>query len=432
MKITIIGTGYVGLVNGACLSDYGHVVNCIDIDVNKISTLNNGIIPIYEPGLEDVVKRNVEARRLFFSPNYYSVKESDLVFIAVGTPTIEGGKGADLSYLENAVKEVAMNLEKDTIIVMKSTVPVGTCKRMKNFINEVLIERDKSHLIWFDVVSNPEFLKEGDAVNDFFNPDIIVVGADNDTSISKMKELYGNDIYVTKTESSEMIKYASNAMLATRISFVNELANLCEKVGANIDEVKTGMGMDTRIGPKFLNPGCGYGGSCFPKDVKALLSLAEENEIELNVVKATEKVNNNQKHIILEKLKKLNDYDVNNKTYSILGLAFKPETDDMREAPSLTIIEDIFENFENVKIKAYDPMIERINVPEGVIACSNLEECLKETDFIILVTEWDEFKKINWNEVSNIVNYKALVIDGRNIFNQEEIFNNGLTYLRIG
>ena len=432
MKITIIGTGDVGLVNGAGLSDYGHVVNCIDIDVNKISTLNNGIIPIYEPGLEDVVKRNVEARRLFFSPNYYSVKESDLVFIAVGTPTIEGGKGADLSYLENAVKEVAMNLEKDTIIVMKSTVPVGTCKRMKNFINEVLIERDKSHLIWFDVVSNPEFLKEGDAVNDFFNPDIIVVGADNDTSISKMKELYGNDIYVTKTESSEMIKYASNAMLATRISFVNELANLCEKVGANIDEVKTGMGMDTRIGPKFLNPGCGYGGSCFPKDVKALLTLAEENEIDLNVVKATEKANDNQKHIILEKLKKLNDYDVNNKTYSILGLAFKPETDDIREAPSLTIIEDIFENFENVKIKAYDPMIERINVPEGVIACSNLEECLKETDFIILVTEWDEFKKINWNEVSNIVNYKALVIDGRNIFNQEEIFNNGLTYLRIG
>lgn len=432
MKITIIGTGYVGLVNGACLSDYGHIVNCVDINASKITSLNNGIIPIYEPGLEDVVKRNVEARRLFFSPNYYSVKESDLVFIAVGTPTIESGKGADLSYLENAVKEVAMNLEKDTIIVMKSTVPVGTCKKMKNFINEVLVERDKSHMIWFDVVSNPEFLKEGDAVNDFFNPDRIIVGADNDTSISKMKELYGNDIYVTKTESSEMIKYASNAMLATRISFINELANLCEKVGANIDEVKTGMGMDTRIGPKFLNPGCGYGGSCFPKDVKALLILAEENEIELNVVKATEKANDNQKHIILEKLKKLNDYDVNNKTYSILGLAFKPETDDIREAPSLTIIEDIFENFENVKIKAYDPMIERINVPEGVIVCSNLEECLTETDFIILVTEWDEFKKINWNEVSNIVNYKALVIDGRNIFSQEEIFNNGLTYLRIG
>lgn len=432
MKISIIGTGYVGLVNGACLSDYGHVVNCIDIDVNKISTLNNGIIPIYEPGLEDVVKRNVEARRLFFSSNYYSVKESDLVFIAVGTPTIEGGKGVDLSYLENAVKEVVMNLEKDTIIVMKSTVPVGTCKRMKDFINEVLVERDKSHMIRFDVVSNPEFLKEGDAVNDFFNPDRIIVGADNDTSISKMKELYGNDIYVTKTESSEMIKYASNAMLATRISFVNEIANLCEKVGANIDEVKTGMGMDTRIGSKFLNPGCGYGGSCFPKDVKALLTLAEENEIELNVVKATEKANNIQKHIILEKLKKLNDYDVNNKTYSILGLAFKPETDDTREAPSLTIIEDIFENFENVKIKAYDPMIERINVPEGVIACSNLEECLKETDFIILVTEWDEFKKINWKEASNIVNYKALVIDGRNIFSQEDIINNGLTYLRIG
>ena len=432
MKITIIGTGYVGLVNGACLSDYGHVVNCIDIDINKITTLNNGIIPIYEPGLEDIVKRNVEARRLFFSPNYYSVKESDLVFIAVGTPTIEGGRGVDLSYLEKAVKEIAMNLEKDTIIVMKSTVPVGTCKKMKDFINEVLVERDKSHMIWFDVVSNPEFLKEGDAVNDFFNPDRIIVGADNDTSILKMKELYGNDIYVTKTESSEMIKYASNAMLATRISFINELANLCEKVGANIDEVKTGMGMDTRIGSKFLNPGCGYGGSCFPKDVKALLTLAEENEIELNVVKATEKANVNQKHIILEKLKKMNDYDVNNKTYSILGLAFKPGTDDTREAPSLTIIEDIFENFENVKIKAYDPIIERINVPEGVIACSNLEECLKESDFIILVTEWDEFKKINWNEVSNIVNYKALVIDGRNIFNQEEIFNNGLTYLRIG
>ena len=432
MKITIIGTGYVGLVNGACLSDYGHIVNCVDINVSKITALNDGIIPIYEPGLEEIIKRNIEARRLFFSPNYYSVKESDLVFIAVGTPTIEGGKGADLSYLEKAVKEVAMNLEKDTIIIMKSTVPVGTCNRMKGLVNEILIERDKSHKIWFDIVSNPEFLKEGDAVNDFFNPDRIIVGADNNFSINKMKELYGPDIYITKTESSEMIKYASNAMLATRISFINELANLCEKVGANIDEVKTGIGLDSRIGPKFLNPGCGYGGSCFPKDVDALLVLAEENNIELNVVKATEKANNIQKHIILEKLKALNSYDVNNKTYAILGLAFKPGTDDTREAPSFTIIEDIFENFENVTIKAYDPMIERINVPEGVISCSNLEGCLKDADIIILVTEWDVFKTMDWKDISKIINERALIIDGRNIFDANEINKYGLSYLRIG
>lgn len=435
MKISVIGTGYVGLVNGACLSEMGHDVVCIDIDESKINNLNNGIISIYEPGLEEIVKRNKSNNRLFFTTNYDSIKDSHLVYIAVGTPCIEGSIEVNMQYIETALKNVANHIETDVIIVMKSTVPVGTSKFAKNLIKDILDKRGLSN-VWFDVVSNPEFLKEGDAINDFLHPDRIVVGSENDFSTMIMKSIYGENILVTNITSSEMIKYASNAMLATRISFMNELANLCEVYGASVDDVKNGIGLDSRIGNKFLNAGCGYGGSCFPKDVNGFLQMGKINNIELNVVNAVKIANENQKHIILKKLKNLNDYDVNGKTISILGLSFKPETDDMREAPSITIIKDIQDNFKNIKIKVYDPIAmdncKKIFNEDLIYYSENLNDCLYKTDIIVLVTEWLEFKKINWSEISKIVNENAIVIDGRNIFKREDIINNGLKYFRIG
>ena len=435
MKISVIGTGYVGLVNGACLSEMGHDVVCIDIDESKINNLNNGIISIYEPGLEEIVKRNKSNNRLFFTTNYDSIKDSHLVYIAVGTPCIEGSIEVNMQYIETALKNVANHIENDVIVVMKSTVPVGTSKFAKNLIKDILDKRGISN-VWFDVVSNPEFLKEGSAINDFLYPDRIVVGSENDFSTMIMKSLYGENILVTNIASSEMIKYASNAMLATRISFMNELANLCEVYGANVDDVKKGIGLDSRIGNKFLNAGCGYGGSCFPKDVNGFLQMGEKNNVELNVVKGVKIANEKQKHIILKKLKALNDYDVNGKTISILGLSFKPETDDMREAPSITIIKDIQNNFNNVKIKVYDPIAmcnsKSILNDDTIYYSENMNDCLCNSDIIILVTEWSEFKNINWDEISKIVNKDAIVIDGRNIFIKKDVINNGLKYIRIG
>lgn len=436
MKISIIGTGYVGLVNGACLSEMGHDVTCIDVDEEKINKLNNNIISIYEPGLEEIVKRNKDNNRLFFTTNYDSIKDSHLVYIAVGTPCIEGSIEVNMQYIETALKNVANHIENDVIIVMKSTVPVGTSKYAKNLIKDILDKRGILSNVWFDVVSNPEFLKEGNAINDFLYPDRIVVGSENDFSTMIMKSLYGENILVTNIASSEMIKYASNAMLATRISFMNELANLCEVYGASVDDVKKGIGLDSRIGNKFLNAGCGYGGSCFPKDVNGFLQMGEKNNVELNVVKGVKIANENQKHIILKKLKALNDYDVNNKTISILGLSFKPETDDMRESPSLVIIKDIQTNYKNVNIKVYDPIAmdncKKILNDNTIYYSRDMIDCLSCSDIIILVTEWDEFKKINWCEISNIVNKNAIIIDGRNIFNRKDIINKGLNYLRIG
>ena len=436
MKISVIGTGYVGLVNGACLSEMGHDVVCIDIDEGKINNLNNGIISIYEPGLEEIVKRNKINNRLFFTTNYDSIKDSHLVYIAVGTPCIEGSIEVNMQYVETALKNVANHIENDVIIVMKSTVPVGTSKFAKNLIKDILDKRGILSNVWFDVISNPEFLKEGSAINDFLYPDRIVVGSENDFSTMIMKSLYGENILVTNIASSEMIKYASNAMLATRISFMNELANLCEVYGASVDDVKKGIGLVSRIGNKFLNAGCGYGGSCFPKDVNGFLQMGEKNNVELNVVKGVKIANENQKHIILKKLKALNDYDVNNKTISILGLSFKPETDDMRESPSLVIIKDIQTNYKNVNIKVYDPIAmdncKKILNDNTIYYSRDMIDCLSCSDIIILVTEWDEFKKINWCEISNIVNKNAIIIDGRNIFNRKDIINKGLNYLRIG
>lgn len=436
MKISVIGTGYVGLVNGACLSEMGHDVTCIDIDIDKINKLNNGIISIYEPGLEEIVKRNKKDNKLHFTTNYDSIKDSHLVFIAVGTPCIEGSMEVNMEYVKLALINVANNIDSDIIIIMKSTVPVGTHIYARNIINNVLTERGKLSDVWFDIVSNPEFLKEGDAINDFFNPDRIVVGSEDDFSTMIMKSLYGENILVTKIASAEMIKYASNAMLATRISFMNELANLCEVYGANVDEVKLGMGFDSRIGNKFLNAGCGYGGSCFPKDVNGFLQMGEINDIELNVVKGVKKANENQKHIILKKLQSLNDYDINGRTISILGLTFKPETDDMREAPSITIIKDIQNNFSDIKIKVYDPIAmdncRKILGDSSIYYSNNLIDCLSKTDIIILVTEWEEFKNIKWEDISKLVNKGSIVIDGRNIFDIKDVTNNGLKYLRIG
>ena len=435
MKISVIGTGYVGLVNGACLSEMGHDVVCIDIDESKVNNLNNGIISIYEPGLEEIVKRNKMNNRLFFTTNYDSIKDSHLVYIAVGTPCIDGCMEVNMQYVETALKNVANHIENDVIIVMKSTVPVGTSKYAKNLIKDILGKRGISN-VWFDVVSNPEFLKEGNAINDFLYPDRIVVGSENDFSTMIMKSLYGENILVTNIVSSEMIKYASNAMLATRISFMNELANLCEVYGANVDDVKKGIGLDSRIGNKFLNAGCGYGGSCFPKDVNGFLQMGEMNNVELNVVKGVKIANDNQKHIILKKLKALNDYDVNGKTISILGLSFKPETDDMREAPSITIIRDIQDNFNNIRIKVYDPIAicncKNILNDDTIYYSESMIDCLYNSDIIILVTEWSEFKNINWDEISKIVNKDAIVIDGRNIFIKKDVINNGLKYIRIG
>ena len=414
----------------------GHDVVCIDIDEGKINNLNNGIISIYEPGLEEIVKRNKINNRLFFTTNYDSIKDSHLVYIAVGTPCIEGSIEVNMQYVETALKNVANHIENDVIIVMKSTVPVGTSKFAKNLIKDILDKRGILSNVWFDVISNPEFLKEGSAINDFLYPDRIVVGSENDFSTMIMKSLYGENILVTNIASSEMIKYASNAMLATRISFMNELANLCEVYGASVDDVKKGIGLDSRIGNKFLNAGCGYGGSCFPKDVNGFLQMGEKNNVELNVVKGVKIANENQKHIILKKLKALNDYDVNNKTISILGLSFKPETDDMRESPSLVIIKDIQTNYKNVNIKVYDPIAmdncKKILNDNTIYYSRDMIDCLSCSDIIILVTEWDEFKKINWCEISNIVNKNAIIIDGRNIFNRKDIINKGLNYLRIG
>ena len=341
----------------------------------------------------------------------------------------------NMQYVETALKNVANHIENDVIIVMKSTVPVGTSKYAKNLIKDILGKRGISN-VWFDVVSNPEFLKEGNAINDFLYPDRIVVGSENDFSTMIMKSLYGENILVTNIVSSEMIKYASNAMLATRISFMNELANLCEVYGANVDDVKKGIGLDSRIGNKFLNAGCGYGGSCFPKDVNGFLQMGEMNNVELNVVKGVKIANDNQKHIILKKLKALNDYDVNGKTISILGLSFKPETDDMREAPSITIIRDIQDNFNNIRIKVYDPIAicncKNILNDDTIYYSESMIDCLYNSDIIILVTEWSEFKNINWDEISKIVNKDAIVIDGRNIFIKKDVINNGLKYIRIG
>lgn len=436
MNIAIVGTGYVGLVSGTCFAEMGIDVTCVDIDQSKINRLLNGEIPIYEPGLEDMVKRNVDAGRLHFTTDLATCLDKvEVVFSAVGTPPDEDGS-ADLKYVLAVARTFGQHIKKYTILVTKSTVPVGTAQKVKTAIQEELAKRGEK--IDFDVASNPEFLKEGAAVKDFMTPDRVVVGTESARARKIMSRLYkpfmlsGERMIFTDIPSAEMIKYAANSMLATRISFMNDIANLCEKVGADVTMVRKGIGSDTRIGRKFLYAGCGYGGSCFPKDVKALIRTAEQNGYEMKVLKAVEEVNEKQKSILFEKLQKHYDGNLKGKTIALWGLAFKPETDDMREAPALVLIDKLIAA--GCAVKVYDP----ISMPEckrrignKVIYCNDMYDAAVDANTLLLVTEWKEFRIPSFAVLKKAMVDKV-IIDGRNIYDKEEVAEHGFTYYKIG
>lgn len=436
MNIAIVGTGYVGLVSGTCFAEMGIDVTCVDIDRQKIDRLQNGEIPIYEPGLEDMVKRNVDAGRLHFTTDLATCLDKvEVVFSAVGTPPDEDGS-ADLKYVLAVARTFGQHIKKYTILVTKSTVPVGTAQKVKTAIQEELAKRGEK--IDFDVASNPEFLKEGAAVKDFMTPDRVVVGTESMRARKIMTRLYkpfmlsGERMIFTDIPSAEMIKYAANSMLATRISFMNDIANLCEKVGADVNMVRKGIGSDTRIGRKFLYAGCGYGGSCFPKDVKALIRTAEQNGYEMKVLKAVEEVNEKQKSILFEKLQKHYDGNLKGKTIALWGLAFKPETDDMREAPALVLIDKLVAA--GCAVKVYDP----ISMPEckrrigdKVVYCRDMYDAAVDADALLLVTEWKEFRMPSFAVLKKTMADK-IIIDGRNIYDKEEVAEHGFTYYKIG
>lgn len=437
MKIAIVGTGYVGLVTGTCFAEMGTEVFCIDIDQNKIDKLKNGIIPIFEPGLDEMVERNHKAGRLNFTTDLSSIlNEVDIVFSAVGTPPDEDGS-ADLKYVLDVARTIGQELNKYMVIVTKSTVPVGTAKLIKKTIQEELDKRGLTDLK-FDVASNPEFLKEGAAITDFMQPDRVVVGVESDQAKQLMERLYkpftlnNYRIIYTDIPSAEMIKYAANAMLATRISFMNDIANMCEIVGADINMVRKGIGADVRIGSKFLYAGCGYGGSCFPKDVKALIHTAQNLGYEMKILEAVEEVNKFQKKILFEKLMKYYDNDIKGKTIAVWGLAFKPKTDDMREAPSLVIIDKILEA--GGKVKAYDPVAmeeaKRI-LDDSITYAKDIYDATLEADAILMVTEWNEFRLPTWEVIKKTMK-KPVVFDGRNIYNKQEMNEIGFDYFGIG
>ena len=436
MKIVIVGTGYVGLVSGTCFSEMGVDVTCVDIDRKKIDKLRQGIIPIYEPGLEELVSKNVNAGRLHFTTDLREIRdEVEVVFSAVGTPPDEDGS-ADLKYVLEVARSVGQNMKKYLVIVTKSTVPVGTALKVKNAIQEELDRRGVN--IEFDVASNPEFLKEGAAVNDFMSPDRVVVGVANERAKEIMSRLYkpfmlsGDRMIFTDIPSAEMIKYAANSMLATRISFMNDMANLCELVGADINMVRKGIGTDSRIGKKFLYAGCGYGGSCFPKDVKALIKTAEQNGYEMQVLKAVENVNEKQKSILFDKFMKHFNGKVKGKTVAMWGLAFKPETDDMREAPALVLI-DLLLNA-GVSVKVYDPIAMdecHRRIGDKVIYCKDMYEATVDADALMLVTEWKEFRVPSWSVLKKVMR-GHVVVDGRNIYDGKELKENGFNYYKIG
>ena len=436
MKIVIVGTGYVGLVSGTCFSEMGVDVTCVDVDRKKIDKLRQGIIPIYEPGLEELVSKNVNAGRLHFTTDLREIlDEVEVVFSAVGTPPDEDGS-ADLKYVLEGARSVGQNMKKYLVIVTKSTVPVGTALKVKNAIQEELDRRGVN--IEFDVASNPEFLKEGAAVHDFMSPDRVVVGVANERAKEIMSRLYkpfmlsGDRMIFTDIPSAEMIKYAANSMLATRISFMNDMANLCELVGADINMVRKGIGTDSRIGKKFLYAGCGYGGSCFPKDVKALIKTAEQNGYEMQVLKAVENVNEKQKSILFDKFMKHFNGKVKGKTVAMWGLAFKPETDDMREAPALVLI-DLLLNA-GVSVKVYDPIAMdecHRRIGDKVIYCKDMYEATVDADTLMLVTEWKEFRVPSWSVLKKVMR-GHVVVDGRNIYDGKELKGNGFNYYKIG
>lgn len=435
MNIAIVGTGYVGLVTGTCFAEMGAHVTCVDVDAQKIQKLKDGIMPIYEPGLEELVKRNVGFERLKFTTDLTEVLDDvEVVFSAVGTPPDEDGS-ADLKYVLAVARQFGQNINKYTILVTKSTVPVGTAKKVKATIQEELDKRGVN--VPFDVASNPEFLKEGAAIKDFMSPDRVVVGTESEKAKEVMTRLYKpfliNNFRVIFMDilSAEMTKYAANAMLATRISFMNDIANLCERVGANVDSVRKGIGTDSRIGSKFLYAGCGYGGSCFPKDVKALVHTGMDNGYHMEVIEAVERVNEKQKLIVYDKIIKAVG-DVKGMTIAILGLAFKPETDDMREAPALVVIDKLLKDGATVRV--FDPIAMdecKRRIDDDVTYCTNMYDAADGADVFALMTEWRQFRMPSWNVIKKVMTGNV-IIDGRNIYDRQELENMGFVYTRIG
>ena len=437
MNIAIVGTGYVGLVSGTCFADTGANVTCMDVDADKIERLRNGEIPIYEPGLDELVKKNVAAGRLKFTTDLAAVlDEVQIVFSAVGTPPDEDGS-ADLKYVLQVARTIGQHLNHYVVVVTKSTVPVGTARKVRKTIEEELAKRQVD--IPFDVASNPEFLKEGNAIKDFMSPDRVVVGVESEKAKKVLTKLYKpfmiNNFRVIFMDipSAEMTKYAANAMLATRISFMNDVANLCERVGADVNMVRAGIGSDTRIGRKFLYAGCGYGGSCFPKDVKALVKTADQNGYSMEVLKAVERVNERQKSILFEKLQRAFDgQPLQGKTVALWGLSFKPETDDMRESTALVMIQLLLDA--GCKVQAYDPVAIpecKRRIGDSVTYCRNMYDAVIDADALLLLTEWKEFRLPSWGVIRKAMR-RPLVIDGRNIFDGEELDENGFEYHCIG
>ncbi|MBC5775460.1 UDP-glucose/GDP-mannose dehydrogenase family protein [Pontibacter sp. KCTC 32443] len=436
MRIAVVGTGYVGLVTGTCFSEVGIDVTCIDIDTNKIENLKKGVLPIYEPGLEEMVLRNTQKERLSFSTDLAtSIQGCDAAFIAVGTPPGEDGS-ADLKYVLAVARAIGQNMNDYMVVVTKSTVPVGTANKVRQAIEDELAARGVE--IPFDVASNPEFLKEGAAIEDFLKPDRIVVGVASEKAEEVMTKLYkpflmnGHPLIFMDIPSAEMTKYAANAMLATKISFMNDIANLCEIMGADVNMVRRGIGSDARIGNKFIYPGIGYGGSCFPKDVKALIRTAGENGYEMRVLKSVEEVNENQKSVLFNKISAHFNGNLAGKTFAIWGLSFKPKTDDMREAPSLVIIKKLLE--QGAQVKAYDPVAmeeARHTLGDTIQYGKDEYETLIDADALLLVTEWPEFRSPNFTVASKLMKDKV-VFDGRNIYDAKDLTEKGFTYYGIG
>ena len=431
MQISIIGTGYVGLVAGTCLADMGNSVICADNNPEKIKLLNNGIVPIYEPGLEELLKSNVKEKRLFFTDDLsYAIKNSSVCFIAVGTPQDVDGS-ADLKYVTQVAQEIGKHMNGYKVIVNKSTVPVGTAQKITEII------KSKTNYP-FDFVSNPEFLKQGSAVDDFLSPDRVIIGSNSPEATKIMHEIYspffrtGNRIVVMDVKSAEMTKYASNSFLATKISFMNEIANLCEKVGADVEMVRIGMSTDSRIGNKFLFPGLGFGGSCFPKDVKALIKTGADNDCEMNIVKAVNNINQLQRNVFINKIIKHFGQKLSGKTFGVWGLAFKPKTDDMREAPSITIINALLNM--GAKIKSYDPRAmnsAKKIFGDKIIYAKASYEALQDADAMLLLTEWNEFRRPDFEKIKNLLK-QPVIFDGRNQYDAPRLKENGFIYYQIG
>lgn len=436
MKIAIVGTGYVGLVTGTCFAEMGTEVFCVDVNTEKIENLKKGIIPIYEPGLEDMVHRNQQAGRLHFTTDLTEcLDEVEVLFSAVGTPPDEDGS-ADLKYVLEVARTVGRNMKKHILVVTKSTVPVGTAKKVRRAIQEELDKRGVE--IEFDVASNPEFLKEGAAISDFMSPDRVVVGVESERAEELMTRLYRpfllNNFRVIFMDvpSAEMTKYAANAMLATRISFMNDIANLCEIIGADVNMVRKGIGSDNRIGNRFLYAGIGYGGSCFPKDVKALINTAKQNNYPMRILQAVEEVNDEQKSLLFHKLEKHFNGDLKGKRIAIWGLAFKPETDDMREAPSLVLIEKLLAV--GCEVYAYDPVAveeSKRRIGDAIHYAKDIYDAVVDADALMLVTEWKEFRMPSWSAIKKLM-ATPLVLDGRNIYDIKEMEENGFVYHCIG